>query len=81
MTSPLDRRVRQLEKDGGDMLALVWRELDQTDDEAIGVQFPEGVPAGVRLIVVGWMTPATAEAQEQAKIVPLRRHRWLPYRR
>jgi hypothetical protein len=65
MPSALDRRVRQLEHAGGRarQRVLVWRGLDQMNEEAIASRFPDGVPADVAPVVIGWMTPEIAAAR------------------
>jgi hypothetical protein len=65
MPSALDRRVRQLEhaKEGPLRTVMVWRGLDQTNEEAIASRFPNGVPADLSPVVIGWMTPEMAAAR------------------
>ena len=35
----------------------VWREIEQTVDQAVTARFADGVPLDVQPVVVGWMPP------------------------
>lgn len=56
MPSPLDRRLQQLEAASpGIREVYVWREVDQTVAAALAGRFPDGVPADVQPVVIGWL--------------------------
>jgi hypothetical protein len=40
---------------------VVWREQGQTAEQAIAAWFPDGVPADVDPITVGWMERPASE--------------------
>jgi hypothetical protein len=50
------RRLGALEAaDGERDAAFVWREQGETAEQAVARHFPQGVPAGTEVMVVGWM--------------------------
>jgi hypothetical protein len=59
MHRPQDRRLRQLEHIAAPRLRpiYVWQGIEQTVNEALSAHFPDGVPADVRPVVVGWLPP------------------------
>jgi hypothetical protein len=58
MPNQLDRRLRQLEgASPAHREVYVWRDVDKTEAEALATRFPDGVPAGVQPVVVGWLPP------------------------
>ena len=65
MASNLNRRVTRLEEiESYAGQVFLWREVGQTYEEALAARFPEGVPPGVRVLVIGWEESAGGQPQQ-----------------
>jgi hypothetical protein len=62
MTEGRHRRLAKLERRrpaaGG--IVLVWCEEDETEEQAIARDFPDGVPSGVQPRIIRWLRPGEA---------------------
>ena len=65
MPSSLNRRLTRLEDtDAHDSQIFLWREMGQTHEEAVAARFPDGVPPGLRVMVIGWEESAGGQPQQ-----------------
>jgi hypothetical protein len=59
MGGDLGRRIAKLEQETLVTLrAYAWRDPGQTADEAVAARYPEGVPPGVDVSMIGWLESA-----------------------
>jgi hypothetical protein len=69
MGSRLGRRLSRLEREVTPAMrdAYVWWECpeEETKEQAIAQQFPDGVPADVRVVLLRWLTPGEASGTNQ----------------
>ena len=64
MGGNLGRRLIRLEQEATPAMrvAHVWIcPEEETEEQAIARQFPDGVPADVRVVLVRWLTPGVHE--------------------
>ena len=65
MGSRLGHRLNRLEQEMRPAMRVAyvwWKGPDEeTKEQAIAQQFPDGVPADVRVVLVRWLTPGVHE--------------------
>jgi hypothetical protein len=70
MAKQLARRVLALEAGISALRpASVWRNKGQTVKQAVPGEFPDGVPLGVDVTVIGWLEAAETDARNGAEAV------------
>ena len=69
----IEGRLAKLEQAAAPTVTLyAWQEDGETTAAAIARQFPEGVPAGARVVVYSWKSDTTkaAPAMPDGSVVP-----------